>query len=307
MFNPLKHKVQTHDGLKVSRDRWFSRLTGLFRERSSHTSIWEEAEEILLSADVGFITATKILENTKHRLQTERNSGHDSFEILKEEIKNILKSPKHASINDTQSGNPNVILVVGVNGVGKTTSIAKLGALLSQKDQKVILGAADTFRSAAIEQLKIWGQRIGADVIAHQHGSDPGAVAYDAWQAAKARSIGNLIIDTAGRIHTKSNLMEEIKKIGRVLNRLDPSAPHQTLLVLDATTGQNSLAQAKAFSETLDCTGIILTKLDGTAKGGIVLAIYDQLQLPVLFIGTGEELDDLVPFVEDEFVEAMFE
>ncbi|MQF82770.1 signal recognition particle-docking protein FtsY [SAR202 cluster bacterium AD-802-E10_MRT_200m] len=307
LFNPFKQKAQTHGGLKLSRDRWFSHLTKLFRERSLDESIWEEAEEILLSADVGVTTTTKLLEATKQRVLSDKERKSLPLEILKDEMRNILKCPTNPSLHNPPIENPEVILVVGVNGVGKTTSIGKLGAILCQENKKVLLGAADTFRSAAIDQLKIWGQRIGTDVIAHQHGSDPGAVAYDAWQAAKARSIDTLIIDTAGRIHTKSNLMEEIKKIGRVLNHLDPSAPHKTLLVLDATTGQNSLAQAKAFLQTLECTGILLTKLDGTAKGGIVLAIYDQLNIPVLYIGTGEGLNDLVQFTEDDFVEAIFE
>ena len=201
---------------------------------------------------------------------------------------------------------PLVVLVVGVNGAGKTTSIAKLAALFRAEGKQVLLAAADTFRAAAIEQLQHWGERAGADVIAHNQGGDPAAVAFDAMQAAKARGVDVLIVDTAGRLHTKSNLMEEMKKIGRVLGRLDDAAPHEVLLVLDATTGQNGLAQAKEFTSAIGCTGIVLTKLDGTAKGGVVLAIARELGVPVRFVGTGEGMDDLSPFAPEEYVEALF-
>ncbi len=195
--------------------------------------------------------------------------------------------------------------MVGVNGVGKTTSIAKLAHHLRQAGKKVVLGAADTFRAAGVEQLEILGQRVGVDVISHQAGADPGAVAYDAYKASKARGADVLIIDTAGRLHTKSNLMEELRKIHRVLNRLDPAAPHQVILTLDATTGHNGLSQAKSFKEVVDCTGIFLAKLDGTARGGIALAIKQELQVPILFIGTGESLNDLAPFDSREFVDSL--
>ncbi|MFQ5879224.1 MAG: signal recognition particle-docking protein FtsY, partial [Dehalococcoidia bacterium] len=200
---------------------------------------------------------------------------------------------------------PLVILAVGVNGTGKTTSIAKLAYRSKQEGMEVVLGAADTFRAAAIEQLQAWGQRLGAEVIAHRPGSDPGAVAHDTYQAAKARHADVAIIDTAGRLHTKRNLMEELKKVRRVLQRLDPAAPHQVLLVLDATTGQNALAQALHFTEAVSVTGILLAKLDGTGKGGAIFAICDQLGVPVKFVGTGEEPEDLAPFWPEEFVEAL--
>jgi fused signal recognition particle receptor len=203
------------------------------------------------------------------------------------------------------SASPRVVLVVGVNGSGKTTSIAKLGYSFKMEGNKVMLAAADTFRAAAIDQLKWWAERIEAEVIAHQQGADPGAVVFDALQAAKNRGVQVVIVDTAGRLHTKFNLMEELKKIRRVIQRIDPSGPHETLLVLDATTGQNGLNQAKYFTEAVGVSGIILTKLDSTAKGGIVLAICDQLKIPVRFIGTGEKLDDLAPFDPQTFVEAI--
>ena len=195
--------------------------------------------------------------------------------------------------------------MVGVNGVGKTTSIAKLAHHFSQSGRRVILGAGDTFRAAAADQLEILGQRVGVDVIRHNQGADPGAVAYDSYQASKGRRADVLIFDTAGRLHTKSNLMEELRKIHRVLQRQDPTAPHEVILTLDATTGHNGLAQAKSFQEAVDCTGIFLAKLDGTARGGIVLAIRQELGVPILFIGTGEGLDDMAPFDADDFVDAL--
>ena len=312
MFRLFKHKEKTHSGLKKSRDTWFGHLAGLFQREHLDEEVWEEAEAILLGADVGVSTATTLLERARQRIQADGGAGHDALEVLKEEMRSILEAPLKAPTTSSPPGEsvepsrPQVILVLGVNGVGKTTSIGKLAALYRDDEQRVILGAADTFRAAAIEQLQVWGQRVDAEVIAHRQGADPGAVAYDAFQAAQARGADVLIIDTAGRLHTKSNLMEEMKKVKRVLTRLDPTAPHQTLLVLDATTGQNGLAQAQSFTEAMDCTGILLAKLDGTAKGGIVLAICDQLHLPVLFIGTGEGLNDLAPFDPEEFVEALF-
>jgi len=204
------------------------------------------------------------------------------------------------------SSGPTVILMVGVNGTGKTLSIAKLAYSLKEQGKKVIMAAADTFRAAAIDQLKILGQRVGAEVIAHQSGADPGAVVFDSLEAARSRGADVVIIDTAGRLHTKFNLMEELKKIKRVASGGDPDAPHEVILVLDATTGQNGLAQARYFTDAVGVTGIFLTKLDGTAKGGIVLAICDELKLPILFIGTGEEIDDMAPFDAQSFVEALF-
>ena len=248
-----------------------------------------------------------LLDRVQDRIRTHSASPGGALETLKEEMRAVLANAGTPSLAAADGPPPLVILVVGVNGAGKTTSIAKLAALYREQGKRVVLGAADTFRAAAIEQLQAWGQRVGAEVVAHRQGADPGAVAYDAFQAARARNADVLIIDTAGRLHTKSNLMEEMTRVARVLSRLEATAPHQTLLVMDATTGQNGLAQARAFTESVECTGIILAKLDGTARGGVVLAIGDQLRVPVLFIGTGEGLDDLAPFDAEEFVEALFE
>ena len=217
-------------------------------------------------------------------------------------VKILDVPPRTVNVNVTL---PEVYLVVGVNGSGKTTSIAKLAYKMKKEGHSVLLAAADTFRAAAIDQLKKQGERVGVDIVAHQPGADPGAVVYDAYQAAKARHVDNLIIDTAGRLHTKFNLMEELKKIRRVAAKLDSAAPHEVILVLDATTGQNGLSQARYFTEAVGVTGILLAKLDGTAKGGIVLAICDELKLPIQLIGIGEGLDDLVPFDAAAFVEAL--
>ncbi len=257
---------------------------------------------------MGVETSLRIIEDLKAQVQAERIEDADTaFARLKESLARNLEagaSPDAWLDNPTDS-TPYVILMVGVNGVGKTTSIAKLAHHFNKEGKKVILGAADTFRAAAEEQLEILGDRAGVEVISHQHGSDPGAVAYDAYQASKARGADVLIVDTAGRLHTRSNLMEELKKVRRVINRLDSAAPHQVILTLDATTGLNGLAQAQAFKEAVGCTGIFLAKLDGTARGGIVLAIKQELQVPILFIGTGESLDDLAPFDAGQFVDSL--
>jgi fused signal recognition particle receptor len=226
--------------------------------------------------------------------------------MLKADLLAILTHAGAAVSVVAKPGAPTVVLVVGVNGSGKTTSIAKLTQYLHAQGKKVVLAAADTFRAAAIDQLKVWGQRAGADVVAHQPDADPGAVAFDAWQAANARHADYVIVDTAGRLQTKFNLMKELAKIARVLQKNDPTAPHETLLVLDAITGQNGLQQAREFIKSTPLTGLILTKLDGTAKGGIVFAIAKELAVPIKFIGTGEGIDDFAEFDAKEFVEGMF-
>ena len=311
-MNLFGRRDKATDGLRRSREGWFGRLAGLLgREQMDEEQMdeetWEQAEELLLGADVGTGVTMALLDRVQDRIRTHSASPAGVLETLKEEMRAVLADAGTPSPATADGPPPLVILVVGVNGAGKTTSIAKLAALYREQGKRVVLGAADTFRAAAIEQLQTWGQRVGAEVVAHSQGADPGAVAYDAFQAARARSADVLIIDTAGRLHTKSNLMEEMTRVARVLSRLEPTAPHQTLLVMDATTGQNGLAQARAFTESVECTGIILAKLDGTARGGVVLAIGDQLRVPVLFIGTGEGLDDLAPFDAKEFVEALFE
>ncbi len=265
--------------------------------------VWEELEELLISADVGVATTEKLINAVRQRADEEKPDGAGVRDMLREEMVRILGVPAHDP--PAPAAPPEVILVVGVNGSGKTTSIAKLAYKLRKNGRKVLLAAADTFRAAAIDQLKKQGERAGADVIAHQPGADPGAVVYDALQAAKSRGADVLIIDTAGRLHTKYNLMEELKKVRRVAARLEPGAPHRVILVLDATTGQNGLTQARYFTEAVGVTGIFIAKLDGTARGGIILAICDELKIPVQLIGTGEGLEDMVAFDPKEFVDAL--
>ena len=310
MFNLLKGDVpKTQAALQRSRSGWLGRLAELFRRSLLTDAFWDELEEVLISADVGVSTTMELLEQLRtYAGQAHMDSPEKLIDVLKGEMVKLLGSGGDGALSwagEREHPRPFVVLMVGVNGAGKTTSIAKLAHYLKANDKKVLLGCADTFRAAASEQLYIWGERVGADVVAHRPGSDPGAVAYDAYQAAKARKADFLIVDTAGRLHTQYNLMEELKKIKRVLGRLDAEAPHQVLLVLDATTGHNGLAQAKAFTEAVECDGVFLAKLDGTARGGIVLAIGKELNLPVLFIGTGEGLQDMVLFDPREFVEAL--
>jgi len=296
-------KGKTEQALKSSKEAWFGKIARLFERPTIDKGLWEELEELLIAADAGVDTAAKLIQRVKGRVEKEKlNDVQQVRAALKEEMTMMLKVDRMESATPIY---PQVILVVGVNGSGKTTSIAKLAYGFRKGGGKVILAAADTFRAAAIDQLEWWGNRIGAEVISHQTGADPGAVVFDALQAAKNRGAQAVIIDTAGRLHTKFNLMEELKKIKRVAQRVDASAPHETLLVLDATTGQNGLAQAKHFTEAVGVTGIILAKLDSTAKGGIVLAICDQLKIPVQLIGTGETLDDLARFDPQDFVEAL--
>jgi len=290
--------------LKRSRDTWFGRVTSLFDRTAIDEAVWAELEELLISADVGVNTTEKLIDGIKQRVKEEKISqGSLVHSALKAEMVNILNiAPQGVADNLSL---PRVILAVGVNGCGKTTSIAKLAYNLKNEGRRVILVAADTFRAAAIDQLKRLGGRVGVDVIAHQPGADPGAVVFDALQAAQSRRIQEVIIDTAGRLHTKFNLMEELKKIRRVAAKIDATAPHEVILVLDATTGQNGLAQARYFTEAVGVTGIFLAKLDGTAKGGIVLAICDELKIPIQFIGVGEKLEDMAPFDAETFVEAL--
>ena len=351
MFDLFK---KTEPGVKRGKETWFGKIANIFNRDSFEDEVWEELEELLISADVGVDTASKLLSKVKQRVKTDRLLEVSQIrEALKEEMISLLSvpssrpltschsersedsnlaqgklreesEPAQAYPEQSESGkireeyydaqgrlsegeeSPHVILIVGVNGSGKTTSIAKLAYGLTSQGKRVILAAADTFRAAAIEQLKYWGGKVGAEVIAHQPGGDPGAVAYDAVQAGYSRHAQVVIIDTAGRLHTKFNLMEELKKIKRVVAKHDASAPHRVLLVMDATTGQNGLAQAKHFTEAVDVTDIFLAKLDGTARGGIVFAICDQLNIPISYIGTGEKLQDMAPFDAEVFVNAIF-
>ena len=266
--------------------------------------LFEELEEILITSDVGMATAGRIVEDLRLRVKRDKIADGDGVRrAIREEIAGILASEAGAMQLRTK---PSVILVIGVNGVGKTTSIGKIAHMLKQQGKKVVVAAADTFRAAAIEQLEIWTNRAGVPLIKHAEGSDPAAVIFDAITAVKARGSDVLIVDTAGRLHTKKYLMEELKKIYRIIARELPGADMETLLVLDATTGQNAVSQAKTFSELGGLTGLILTKLDGTAKGGIIISIMSELNVPVKFIGVGEKIDDLQPFDPDSFVEALF-
>jgi len=276
---------------------------GLFDRTKIDDDIWDELEELLISADVGVTTTGKLIEKVKEKVSKENLDGSRVGSVLQDEMINILSIPPREDGENKPS--PRVILLIGVNGSGKTTSIAKLAYKIKKEGQSVLLAAADTFRAAAIDQLKKQGERVGVDVIAHQPGADPGAVVYDALQAAENRHIDSVLIDTAGRLHTKYNLMEELKKVRRVAAKLDETAPHEVILVLDATTGQNGLSQAKYFTEAVGVTGIFLAKLDGTAKGGIVLAICDELSVPIQLVGVGEGLEDMVSFEAKAFVEAL--
>ncbi|CCO08493.1 signal recognition particle-docking protein FtsY [Desulforamulus hydrothermalis] len=267
--------------------------------------LYEELEEVLIQADVGVNTAMKLVERVRKGVKA-RNVQEASRlkDIFYEELA-YLMGEKVTPIQENAEG-PTVIMVVGVNGVGKTTTIGKMAYQYKEQGKKVLLAAGDTFRAAAIDQLEIWAQRVGVDIIKHQEGSDPGAVAYDAVHAARSRNVDVLLIDTAGRLHNKSNLMDELRKVHRIIAREMPGAPHEVLLVLDATTGQNALNQAKIFSEAVNVTGIALTKLDGTAKGGVVTAIVTEMAIPVKLIGIGERMDDLRPFNPKDFIDALY-
>lgn len=299
---------------------FFSRLKeGLSKTRKSITEridqvlvsfgkvdeeLFEELEEVLVTADLGVETVMKIMDDTRKKVKERKITDPPEIkELIKETLVGILGEETQKLDIDPS---PAVIMVIGVNGVGKTTSIGKIAHALKNQGKKVMLAAADTFRAAAIDQIEVWASRVGVDIISHQEGSDPAAVVYDAIQAARARKADVLICDTAGRLHTKKNLMEELRKVSRIIDREMPGARRENLLVLDATTGQNAVSQAKTFSEVTDITGIVLTKLDGTAKGGIVIAIKSELGLPVKLIGVGEQMDDLQPFNAKEFVEALF-
>lgn len=294
---------RTERGVKRTRDAWWGRVVNLFDRSTLGDELWDELEELLIAADVGVSTTARLIGRLQQKVDREHISEAAQVRsALEQEIASMLAVERRGSFPSTNGG-IGVILVVGVNGVGKTTSIAKLAYSLKEQGKKVILAASDTFRAAAIDQLKVWGGRLGVPVIAHQPGGDPGAVVFDALEAAK-KNTDFVIVDTAGRLHTKFNLMEELKKIKRVAAKagIEP----QVLLVLDANTGQNGLNQARYFAEAVTVTGILLAKLDSTAKGGIVLAICDELKIPILYIGTGQELEDLAPFSPEEFVEALF-
>ncbi len=298
-FNPFK--------LSLGRTRQlFGRVNDSLAHDPITDDLWDELEETLISSDVGVETSERLMSVLRERAEAERMTrGSELRAALKEELELLLGDPEPLVFSETSP--ITVLLFVGVNGVGKTTSIAKVAHLLKKQKHHVMLAAGDTFRAAAVEQLKTWGERVGVPVIAQHQGADAAAVVYDAMQAAQSRGADVLLVDTAGRLHTKKNLMEELKKIVRVLQRYDPEAPHEVLLTLDATTGQNGLSQAKQFVKDAGVSGVVLTKLDGTARGGIVFAIASELGLQIKFIGTGERVGDLAPFDTDAFIDALFE
>lgn len=284
---------------------WSRSIGALFRRTALDDDFWDDLEESLIVADVGAITTMELLDTLRDRVSDEGLKEPSGVRaLLREEMTARLRKSGAGTALTTEDVDT-AVLIVGVNGAGKTTTIAKLAHTAKANGQEVILAAADTFRAGAIEQLQIWGERVGVDVIAHQAGGDPGAVAFDAMEAARARNANMVIIDTAGRLHTQTNLMDELKKIRGVIARQAGDFDQRVLLVIDGTTGQNGLMQARSFTEAVKCDGVILTKLDGTARGGIVLAIARELGLPVLFIGTGETLEDLAVFDPDEFVDAL--
>lgn len=303
----LKRLFGLDRGTQKTRETFFGRLRGIFRQaKTIDDALWDEVEEILLQADVGVATTDELLRRLRESVELgEAKTGDELYEILREEMEALLVEGV-AEKPLLQPGTLNAVLVVGVNGVGKTTSIAKLGAYWRDQGHRVLLAAADTFRAAAIDQLRIWGERANLPVIAHQPGADPGSVVFDALAAARARGADVVVIDTAGRLHTKFNLMEELKKIRRVIDKQGVEAV-ATLLVLDATTGQNAIAQARQFGDAIGLDGLVIAKLDGTAKGGVVFAVVRELQVPVRFIGTGERLEDLSEFDPMSFVDSLFE
>lgn len=311
-FSKLKESLKTSlggeklsDSLTKTRKGFIDKIFDVFSGKKIDEELFEELEEVLIQGDVGVNTAIDLVEILRERVKSEKIKEAEQLrQVIVEEIINIM-GEETSALNLTP-GELNIILIVGVNGVGKTTSIGKLAYKLKSEGKRVMLGAGDTFRAAAIDQLKVWGQRVGVDVISHKEGADPAAVVYDAIQAANARKIDVLIIDTAGRLHTKVNLMEELKKIRRIIDKEASGALKEVLLVLDATTGQNALAQANTFGQAAGVTGVILTKLDGTAKGGVVIGIKAEQNLPVKLVGVGEKMEDLQVFRPQDFVAALF-
>lgn len=311
LFSPDK-KESLDKGLEKTKESFFGKLgKALVGKSTVDDEVLDNLEEILISSDVGVGTTLKIIERIQARVARDKYLGTSELNrILKEEIAGLLSENNAADIPDfdipSHTGVPYVIMVVGVNGVGKTTTIGKLSAQFKKKGKKVLLGAADTFRAAAVDQLKLWGERVGVPVISRGMNTDPSAVAFDAVKAGVDQQADIIIIDTAGRLHTKVNLMAELTKIKRVMQKVIPDAPHEVLLVLDGSTGQNAMTQAKEFTKATEVTALAITKLDGTAKGGVVIGISDEFKIPVKYIGVGEKVDDLQPFNKTEFVDSLF-
>ena len=300
--------VQLEQSLEKTRRGVFSEITRLFERGTLDDDLYEELEMLLIQADVGWDVSQKLVSDLQERVR--QGNVTDPLlarEILREEMISLLEgASRNRKVKILQRGVPFVIMVVGVNGVGKTTSIAKLAAYHKGFGRSVLIAAGDTFRAAAIDQLKIWGERVGVPVIAHEQGADPGAIVFDAMQAAHARGVDVLIIDTAGRLHTKHNLMAELTKLRRIMQKTVPEAPQETILVIDATTGQNGLVQAKQFSDAVEISDILIAKLDGTAKGGIAFSVAKELGTPISYVGTGERATDLAEFRPDTYVDSLF-
>ncbi|MDR2017781.1 MAG: signal recognition particle-docking protein FtsY [Syntrophobacterales bacterium] len=293
------------NGLSKTRDQIRTRIEWAVKGKQIDEGDFEAIEEALILSDAGFETTEFLVDALKEKWKRGLIRNMEDIEpAMKQKVGELLRPVEKPISVDSQK--PFVILTLGVNGVGKTTTIAKLAAIYQNCGKKVLLGACDTFRAAAVEQLEVWAERLGVDVVKHAEGSDPAAVAFDATKAAKARAADIVILDTAGRLHTKANLMEEMKKIKRVISKEVNGAPHEVLLVVDATTGQNTLAQVKTFNEVLEVTGIVVTKLDGTAKGGFILPIAHLMKMPIRYIGVGEKIDDLIPFSAEDFAEGLF-
>jgi fused signal recognition particle receptor len=306
-----KEKESLNQGLQKTKEGLLSRLTKAIAGKSTvDEEVLDNLEDALVSADVGVDTTVRLIQQIEKRVAKDKYfSTKELNSLLQEEIEAMLVDASEQSYRDfsTPSGNkPYVILVVGVNGVGKTTTIGKLAYNFKKAGKSVVLGAADTFRAAAVEQLTIWSERVGVPIVKQGMGSDPGAVAFDTVQSGVARGADVVLIDTAGRLHNKAHLMEELSKISRVIKKIMPDAPHEVLLVLDGSTGQNALEQARQFTAATNVTSLAITKLDGTAKGGVVLAIADQFKIPVKFIGVGEKMEDLLVFDKHEFVDSLF-
>jgi fused signal recognition particle receptor len=303
MLDKLK---SIREALTRTRQATFGRVATLLGATEITPELWDDLEALLIQADVGVETTGDVLDRARERVKREGLTRADKLKVvLKDELRAMLVTPQPIDLLETDD--LRVVLIVGTNGSGKTTSIAKLAAWLKSQNRSVLLAAADTFRAAAGDQLEIWADRAGVPVIGGQPGSDPGAIVFDAIQAAASRNINVLIVDTAGRLHTKFNLMQELKKVRNVVAKARAGAPHETWLVLDGTTGQNALAQAKQFKNAVNVTGVIITKLDGTAKGGMVFAVSHTLELPIRFVGTGEKIGDIAPFDPDAFIDGLFE
>jgi fused signal recognition particle receptor len=302
----FRRSKQLRDSLTKTRRSFFGQISSLLGGGDITEETWDDLEALLVQSDVGVETTMALVGRLRERVDRGQARTADKLQdLLKEELRALLGNPVPMTVDEPRL--LTLILVVGVNGSGKTTTIGKLARYYKKRGRKVMLAAADTFRAAAIDQLKIWGERADVPVIAHQPGADPGAVVYDAIRASQSRKADLLIVDTAGRLHTKYNLMEELRKVHGVAQKRVHRAPHETLLVLDGTTGQNALSQAQHFKDAVDVTGVVVAKLDGTAKGGVVFAIANDLGLPVRFVGTGETVEDLAEFDPDGFVEGLFE